>query len=162
MSQNNNLFQPYTQGQWGVLWQILWGGFFSPDGEAERAVGRKKPPSQNLPQNPHRPCVCHWKLSPQVLNCDGFMRRNIGEHHQQYIPILPRFQKHLYWCWSHTGILWCNHSVTSSQILCYLYIFTLSPVSLSNSFTFILVLISLILDLIMALSKRWNVAFLDF
>ena len=40
MSQNDNLFQPYTHGRWGVLWQIFVGGFLSPDGEALRAVGR--------------------------------------------------------------------------------------------------------------------------
>ena len=51
MSHNNNLFQPYTQGRWDVLWQILWGGFCRPGGEAWRAAGAAKTPSQNLPQN---------------------------------------------------------------------------------------------------------------
>ena len=71
MSQNNNLFQPYTQGQWGVLWQIFVRGVLP---TRRRSVasrwGGKNPPHK----------ICH--RTPIVPVCKHLSQYGVFTDHQ--------------------------------------------------------------------------------
>ena len=59
MSQNNNLFQPYTQGQWGVLWQILRGFLPTRRRSVASRWGGKNPLTKFATEPPLSLCVSH-------------------------------------------------------------------------------------------------------